>query len=747
MHYPNSMRLGMRIWTVAALFAAALGFGAAGASAADPAASDPAPAKTLEKVEVGKGIVTFRTDGPVAQYKYFRMDNPPRLVVDIYGVKPGFQERSFAMPGGFQQMRVGAYEDKVRFVLEAAGNVLPRHDVKPEGNSLVVTWSGDAKKAVKGAEAPKEKRAEQARPPMKAAAPVAEPRVRVEAIDFKAQGGKSVLTVDLSGPAEIIKPEAKGRVVHFGVRDAEISQALRRTIETFAFPSAVRRITPYAVIEGGKQEVRFAAELKGDVPYDLGRDGDRLVFSVENAPFDQPVPTGKERVAVPVPSSDGKLSGEAAARPEGAAAARKDSPVRIEPSASVMVKERKYTGEKISLVFDDANIRNILQLIGEVGNLNIIAGEEVKGTITLRLVDVPWDQALELIMETKGLGMVRDGNVVRVLPKEQIRAMRQAELTASKEERQLEALVTEVIPVSYSDLASIAGPTKELLTDRGKITQDARNKQLIVTDIPSAVAEIRKLVRILDTPERQVMIEARIVEANSNFSRDLGVRWGISHTPDDAGSGNISRINAGLGGSFLIPPPVAGTVGGSAGMGTGITFGRVGIDSTVLDLRISALESAGMGKVVSTPRVTTLNGGKALISQGTKIPYQSQSEDGGTETKFENAELKLDVIPVINPDNSVILNIKASNSSVGATVPTGVGDAIAIDEKKAETKVLVRDGETTVIGGIFVEDERYSHTGVPFLMKVPILGHLFKSTTRTNERRELLIFITPRILN
>jgi type IV pilus assembly protein PilQ len=633
-------------------------------------------------------------------------------------------------------MRVGAYEDKVRFVLDTAGNALPQHEVKPEGSSLVVSWSEPTKSEKAQAARTSSPKAPPRRtlPP---AATVAEPRISVESVDFKAEGGKSVLTVALSGPAEVIKPEVKGKVVHFGIRDANISQALRRTIETFAFPSAVRRIIPYAVIEGGHQDVRFAAELKGDVPYELKGEGNRVVFSVENGRFDQPVPTGKEKVAVPAP---------APSRDAAAAAARAEAPFRSAETAAPATKERRYTGEKISLIFDDANIRNILQLIGEVSNLNIIAGEEVKGTITLRLVDVPWDQALELIMETKGLGMVRDGNVVRVLPKEQIRAMRQAELAASKEERQLEALTTEVIPVSYSDLTSIAAPTKELLSERGKITSDARNKQLIVTDVPGVVKEIKKLVRILDTPERQVMIEARIVEANSNFSRDVGVRWGISYTPDDSGSGDISRINVGLGGSFLIPPPGTGTVLGSAGMGTGLTFGRVGIDSTVLDLRISALETAGQGKVVSTPRVTTLNGGKALISQGTKIPYQSTS-DKGTETKFENAELKLEVSPVINPDNSVILDIKASNSSVGATVPTGVGDAIAIDEKKAETKVLVKDGETTVIGGIFVEDERYSHAGVPWLMKVPILGHLFKSTTRTNERRELLVFITPRILN
>lgn len=300
--------------------------------------------------------------------------------------------------------------------------------------------------------------------------------------------------------------------------------------------------------------------------------------------------------------------------------------------------------------------------------------------------------------------------------------------------------------VSHTDVANVAGPAGELLTARGKITQDARNKQIIVTDVPAAIDQIRQLVKILDTPERQVLIDARIVEANSNFARDLGVKWGYSYTENpNREFPNLSSGELGAGGSFVISPTSIAT-GSASGLGTSFTFGRLGIDKSVLDLRISALETAGYGKVVSQPRIATLNGEAAMISQGTKIPYQSVS-DQGTETKFENAELKLEVTPTINPDDTIILKIVASNSSVGATVPTGVGDAIAIDEKKAETKVLVRDGETTVIGGIFVEDDRVSDSGVPFFKKIPLFGNLFKSQTKSNEKRELLIFVTPRILN
>jgi type IV pilus assembly protein PilQ len=240
------------------------------------------------------------------------------------------------------------------------------------------------------------------------------------------------------------------------------------------------------------------------------------------------------------------------------------------------------------------------------------------------------------------------------------------------------------------------------------------------------------------------MIEARIVEANTSFTRSLGVKWGADYNNSDYnGNSEIEKAALGLGGSFLIPLPVAGIA--SPGLATGITFGALDGDLNI-NLRLSALEASGEGKIISTPRVTTLNGEKATISQGTKIPYTTVS-DQGAGTEFENAELKLEVTPEINPDGSVILDVKASNSAVGTVYQSaGGGDAPAIEEKKAETKVLVRDGQTTVIGGIFVESEIDGNTGVPFLKDIPYLGHLFKSSTKTKERRELLIFITPRIV-
>jgi type IV pilus assembly protein PilQ len=685
------------------------------------------PATVVESVKLNNGSAIMKADGRIEKVRSFELGAPPRLVVDLFGVRPAFQQRSFKASSGFKRIRVGSYNDKTRFVFDAEGEV-PSHAVKEEPSAVAVSW-GDG---------------------VKEAAPMPSPpgaAVTVKDVKFHVENGQSVVSVVLSGSAETIAPTLKGDTVNFGIRNANISRDLRRTIDASAFPSAVRLVTPYTVQVDGKQDVRFAVQLKGPVPYSFKKEGNTIKFVVEDGPFAEVAPPKVQKAEVPVPAP-ARAAEKKAPVTMATAAAPPVFPSTVEKSELVesMARQPKYSGEKISLVFDDADIRRILQLIGEVSGLNIIAGEDVKGTITLRLVDVPWDQALSLILETKGLGMLKEGNVVRVLPIEKIRQRRQAELTAAKEERALVPLVTEVIGISYTDLANVAGPGRELLTDRGKITEDPRNKQIIVTDVPSAIQDVKKLVSILDTPERQVMIEARIVEADSSFTRDLGVKWGLTYNSDSSTWGDPSNAGLGLGGDFVISPPAAGGIA-SAGLGSSITFGRVGIDSTILDLQISALETSGHGKIVSTPRVSTLNGGEATISQGTKIPYQSSGDNGLPKTEFVDANLELKVKPVINPDNSIILDITATNSSQGSDVPVGNGAAPTVNTKEAKTKLLVRDGDTTVIGGIFVENENQREIGVPFLMHLPLLGHLFKSASNTSTRSELLIFITPRIVN
>jgi len=691
------------------------------------AAGSASPAKEVASVAVERNGVAINADGRIDKYRYFTLGAPPRLVVDVYGVRPGFDRRSFTIPGGFKDVRVGAYHNKTRFVFDGKGAALPPFSVQPAGDRLLVSWGKEA-----------------VGHPSEAAPPAGEP-VTVKAVNFKVVRGTSLITVSLSGKGRILPVTRKDDTVRFGVKNAVIRRALRRTIDASAFPSAVRLVTPYTATVDGTQDVKFAVKLKGPVPYSLSQKDRQVVLAVDNGPFAErrPAQVETKQVPAPAPAQAAPAAKKAAKKPVSSIAATSHPANHAVTEARA--KAPHYGGQKISLNFDNADIRKILQLIGDVSGLNIIAGQDVKGTITLHLENVPWDQALELILETQGLGKLQEGNVVRILPMEQIRKRRQAELTAKKEERDLEPLETQVIAVSYTDLSNVVGPVKDLLTSRGKITQDPRNKQVIVTDVPSVIQQVRRLVKILDTPEKQVMIEARIVEASSSFTRNLGVNWGFSFQPSGGGPWDPSSANIGLGGDFLITPPTAGTVGG-AGLGSGITFGRVGIDSTVLDLRLSALESSGEGKIISSPRVSTVNGGEATISQGTKIPYQSSGNNGLPKTEFIDANLSLKVKPVINPDNSIILDIDATNSSLGADVPVGTGSAPSVDTKEAKTKLLVKDGETTVIGGIYVENDSNNEVGVPLLQHVPILGHLFKSTSNTKTRSELLVFITPRIV-
>ena len=689
----------------------------------EPAAPSTATAWLVSGVDMQPGRAVFVTEGRVEKFLHFTLADPARLVVDLYGVRPSFSERVFSAQDGFGQVRVGTYQDRTRFVFDASASLLPTYNLARQADQIVLTWAAGTAAATV---------------PAPAAVARTGGRVDVTAINFAKDGGKSQLVIDLSGPAAIEPADKQGNLIHFGVNNASISNALRRTFDSHSFPSAMLRATPYTVMNGKRQDVRFAVELKGDVPYQLLQQPGKLILVVDDGAFTAPATAPYVSMPVPVSSPAPAVQPAAAPAYESEVAQQPLQPLDIEPV---------YTGQKIRLVFDDADLRDIFQLIAEISDMNIIVSDDVKGSITLRLIDVPWDQALDLVLETKNLGMIKRGNVVRVLPKDQIRSMEEAKFTAARNKEKLEDLVTEVIPVSYTAIKNVEGPSKELMTERGKITADNRNKQIIVTDIPSVIDSVKKLIAILDTPERQVMIEARIVEADSTFNRNLGVNWGFFYVDGnilDQGWQTLSG-GLGLGGNFVIPPGPA-SAAGVAGVGSNISFGKFGADSAVLDLRLSAMESEGNGKIISRPRVTTLNGEKAKISQGTMIPYQTVSNDEIT-TELVEAALSLEVTPVINPDNSIILDIKATNSSPGTTVATGAGAAPQIDSKEAETKVLVRDGETTVIGGIFVENDDFAENGVPLLRSIPFLGNFFKSTQKNNSRSELLIFITPRILN
>lgn len=682
-------------------------------------------ANSVSAVRVADKRVELSASNGFEQMRYFTLDSPKRLVVDLYGVQPDEQSNSYNLSDGFKSLRVGPYEDKTRFVFDVSGQSFPTFKVKNEKDRVVVTWEDTADIASQAAsEAPSVGRAQ------------------VTAIDFTSEAGQSKFLISVNGTAEATQPTQTGTKVQFALKNATLPRALRRIFDTFAFPSAIQSVTPYLVNVAGQPQVRFSVVLKGSVPYQLQKTANGFVLNVNDGKFAKTYPPVAGMLPVPVKGAEIEAGASAEAAPSVPAPAPVPGSMTTPVIDQVEVDSKKFTGEKISLVFSDIDIKDVMRIIADVSNLNIIVPDDVKGNVTLRLIDVPWDQALDLILKSKGLDMLREGNVVQVLPVEKIRSMKEAELTATHSQEKLEPLKTEVVTVSYADLGKVAGPVKETLSERGSITEDSRNKLLIINDIPARIEKAKQLISILDTPERQVMIEARIVQVNSNYSRDLGINWFLQG--QNSPNRNVQGI-AGAGGGFLVDvtDETVGSLIATPGLATQLQFGRTLVDDIVLNLQLSAMESDGKGKIISSPRVTTMNGEKATISQGTSIPYQTSGADG-PKTEFVNAELKLEVTPVINPDNSIILKILATNDSpsltAGATAPS-------IDTKKAETKVLIKDGETTVIGGIYVENNQDSQDGVPGLMNIPLLGNLFKSSKKQTTKDELLVFITPRIVH
>ncbi|HWP34466.1 MAG TPA: type IV pilus secretin PilQ, partial [Thermodesulfobacteriota bacterium] len=424
-------------------------------------------------------------------------------------------------------------------------------------------------------------------------------------------------------------------------------------------------------------------------------------------------------------------------------------PVSLPPRPfTVADSGRRYTGQRISLDFKDADITNILRLIAEISNLNIVAGDDVKGKITLRLVNVPWDQALDIILESQGLGMVRTGNVIRIAPAAKLKAEDEAAIAAKAAKQKLEDLTLEIIPVNYASAADMEKQVKPLLSDRGKITVDTRTNSLIVSDVRAPIEQARALVAALDTVTPQVLIEARIVEASLDFTREIGVQWGGTFTAS-AATGNPTGLNfpatigvtGGAGNNFAVNLPAA--IGPGSGGGIDFTFGSL-TNFLNLDLRLSALERTGKGRVISSPRVTTLDNKEAVIEQGLSIPFETTAQ-GATTTVFIDANLNLTVTPHVTNDGSINLKIKASKNAPDTSV-RGASGAPSISKKEARTEVLIKDGQTTVIGGIYQIDRSDTVAAVPWFHRIPLFGWLFRKTTVVDKKTELLIFITPRIV-
>ena len=427
------------------------------------------------------------------------------------------------------------------------------------------------------------------------------------------------------------------------------------------------------------------------------------------------------------------------------------------------LNEFDYVGDRISLNFQDIEVRAVLQLIADFTELNLVASDSVTGNITLRLQNVPWDQALDLVLKTRGLDSRQIGNVLMVAPAQEIAERERQEIEANKQLAELAPLQSEFIRIRYAKAIDVielfeAGSEEggSLISERGSVVVDERTNSIVVTDTAAKLSEIRDLIEKVDIPIRQVMIEARIVIASSNIDEQLGIRWGGGYlnvngdkfTSVAGDTASVTSLNNQLIGGGQVTAPSAPFV--DLGVAEGTSGFAVGFTSTDLFLtaELSALEASGEGEVVSQPKVITGDKQKASIKSGTEIPYQEGAASGATTTAFKEAVLKLDVTPNITPDDRVLLDLVVNQDSVGALVPSGNGGLIpTIDTTELTTQVLVGNGETVVLGGVFKNEELVKVEKVPFLGDIPYLGKLFKSTANTQQKTETLIFITPRILS
>jgi len=440
-----------------------------------------------------------------------------------------------------------------------------------------------------------------------------------------------------------------------------------------------------------------------------------------------------------------------------------------EEASSLFSETKEYEGQRLTLNFQDIETRAVLQLLAETSGRNIVVSDTVQGNVTLRLRNVPWDQALDIVMTTKGLDMRENGNVIIVAPAEEIVARETADLEARAAILELEPLYSEFIQVNYaksSNLATLIGGGSGLLSERGSVGIDDRTNTLLVQDTAERLQDIRRLVRTLDVPIRQVLIESRIVVVNDDFSRELGVRFGFTGVAENGTDGLYSVTGTSAGSDTI----VGSALDNLNNTGTAFPIALPGISDRynvnvpianpagslalaildsdyIVDLELTALQAEGRGEIVSTPRVITANQKEARIEQGVEIPYQESASSGATTTQFKKAVLSLTVTPQITPDDNIIMDLLVNKDSVGQLTPSAQGGLVpSIDTRSIQTQVLVRDGQTVVLGGIYETERRETVSKVPFLGDIPGVGVLFRSTSNTTNKAELLIFVTPRIL-
>ncbi len=748
---------------------------------------------TLESVEVTSGDtleVRLRLAGASgeAAVSTFDMEDKTVLVIDIADCRPSDDLAAITGDGGLlDRGEVVSFDDQQgtigRVTLYFTASV--SHSFRVEGGEVVVRVTPLAA-TEPVAEAP-------AADPMADALASAStgtiddaPRqlsgpdqlggnVSVASLDFQNLDAISRVVIGVAGTTQFTTSQPQTRLIVVDIPGAFLPRSLRRVLDTSDFLSPVRSVRAYRTSSGA----RVAISLRSDAQYSAVIDDQGLIavdvviperMLTERATAEQEYstvsPSGsdeglsnayQEELMI---SESGHTSDPQAVFGQGAGS--NDPSSLLGMASGFMVDNSSasslpYAGRKISLDFVNADIHSIFRLISHVSRLNIVSGDDVKGEVTVRMVDVPWDQALAAILTAKGLGSQRFGNIVRIAPIETIKSEQQSALEAKRAQEELTELQLLVLPLNYVQASQMQSQIETLLSSRGSVQVDQTSNQLIIQESEDKLAQIRELVRHLDKETPQVLIEARVVEANSNYSQALGIEWG----------GELDATASTGYGTGLFFPDGVGVSGGQTTGGGALFPYTAGSDNMIVDMgaeastsslvlnlgsipglidldaRLSAMETDGWGKVISSPRVTTLDNKSASISQGQKIPYLSTSS-GGTSVQFVQASLQLNVTPHITSDNKVFLKVMVNNDR--ADFSQLVQGQPAIQIKEVETELLVADGDTTVLGGVFSTEQSFSQDRTPGLSKIPLLGYLFKNSAEALTRNELLVFITPHIV-
>ncbi|MSQ68013.1 MAG: type IV pilus secretin PilQ [Gammaproteobacteria bacterium] len=648
---------------------------------------------------------------PSADPLSFTIDKPARVALDFLDTSLKLKARSLAIGvGKVESVTAVEAEGRTRVVINLA-ELVP-YSLETKGNVVKLLLAGSTADISAPAPIARSAAPTPAPAPANAAAggitmPGTAAGARVKAVDFRrGDHGEAQIQVDLSDPNVGINIQEQGGKLVVDFVDTALPATLDRKLDVSDFATPAKQVDTFKHGNGTRMVVTPSGLFEH-----LAYQSDNL-FTLEL----KAVSKDQEETA----------------------------------------KKAKfgYTGERLSLNFQDIEVRAVLQLIADFTGFNLIASDTVSGNVTLRLKNTPWDQAMDLILKTKGLAKRQTGNVIMVAPQEEIAAREKLELESEKQLQELAPLRTEFVQVNYAKAGDIADLMKakenNLLSERGNVTVDQRTNTLIVQDISENLSEIRKILTALDIPVRQVLIESRIVIATEDFSRDLGVRFGYSKKlnqdrVNDIGGGQpgdveypggVTTFGTPAGAeNYIVDLPVATPAGAFR-----YSIGKVG--SYLLQLELSALQSEGRGEVIASPQVITANQKEAIIESGTEIPYQEASSSGATTVSFKKAVLSLKVTPQITPDDRVILDLRVNDDSVGKTV----ANVPSIDTKQVQTQVLVDNGETVVLGGIFVSEKRSGSTRVPFFGDIPYLGHLFRSSSTKDSKQELLIFVTPKIL-